>query len=70
MKLNNNIIIYLMWLIGCWGEEEIVLIKYINLVFFFFFFLPTYWFLVITISEIDRQARWQIQRMELRIVWI
>jgi len=70
MKLNNNIIIYLMWLIGCWVEEEIVLIKYINLVFFFFFFLPTYWFLVITISEIDRQARWQIQRMELRIVWI
>jgi len=69
MKLNNNIIIYLMWLIGCWVEEEIVLIKYINLVFFFFF-LPTYWFLVITISEIDRQARWQIQRMELRIVWI
>jgi hypothetical protein len=59
-----------MWLIGCWVEEEIVLIKYINLVFFFFFFLPTYWFLVITISEIDRQARWQIQRMELRIVWI
>jgi hypothetical protein len=37
MKLNNNIIIYLMWLIGCWVEEEIVLIKYINLVFFFFF---------------------------------